>query len=426
MKILLFTENTHKGGLDSFIVNLVRAWPNADDEFCVLVNALHPGLGELRLQLLGRAQVAAHGAPAYVDLVLRASSRWTWLRRLVALPLRASYLVRGIRSLEKTFSETGADRMMIVSGGYPGGDTCLSAVLAWSRGGLRPPPTLSVHNLARRAPFWNLPASCWEYWMDRRITKEVGTVVAVSRACAHSMRIRPVLWGGAPITFIFNGVEEIQGGTNTGPSAPERDSIRKEFGFDADAPVCIMLATYEARKGHEFLFDVFCQVLRVVPSARLIVCGFGIDAEYRRIMFERDRRGLSRQVILEGFRLDAMRLLAATDLLAVPSQSFESFGLTCIEAMARRVPVLATNVGGLPEVVVDGDGGYVIEHNDVVGFAACMTALLNDPELRRQQGEKGRRRFERLFRAPQMALQYANLLIEGKLPVYGRINQAEQ
>ena len=95
-------------------------------------------------------------------------------------------------------------------------------------------------------------------------------------------------------------------------------------------------------------------------------------------------------VRLEGFRSDAMRLLAAADLLVVPSQSFESFGLTCVEAMVRQVPVVATRIGGLPEVVVDEDGGYVVAHDDTAALAARMTDLLADPKLRRAQGARMR------------------------------------
>ena len=185
-----------------------------------------------------------------------------------------------------------------------------------------------------------------------------------------------------------------------------------------------MLATYEPRKGHVFLFDAFAQVLQRVPQARLLVCGSGTDAERARLAAECDARGLATKVRLQGFRPDALRLLAAADLLVVPSQSFESFGLTCVEAMVRRVPVVATRTGGLPEVVANDEGGYVVAHDDASAFAARMTDLLVDPILRRAQGERGRHRYERLFRAPRMAAQYAELLNQGKLAVHGRVNPA--
>ena len=424
MNILLFMENTHQGGLDTFVVNLIRAWPEAGDTFCVLANARHPGLDDLRSRLHGRAEVAAHGAPAYVDLVLStgAGSALAQLRRLISPLLRAYCLVRGVSSLQRVFAARKAERLMIVSGGYPGGDSCLAAALAWSRSGRqRHPLLLNVHNLARCAPAWNLPARLWERWMDRRIARAAAAVVAVSHACAAALQLRAQIWQRAPVTYIHNGIED-HASADQPPSAVAREAVRIECGFDAQALLCIMLATYELRKGHRFLLDAFTQVLQRVPQARLLVCGSGTDAERARLAAECDARGLAGKVRLQGFRSDALRLLAAADLLVVPSQSFESFGLTCVEAMVRRVPVVATRTGGLPEVVVDEEGGYVVAHDDAAAFAARMTALLADPVLRRVQGERGRHRYERLFRAQRMAAQYAELLNQGKLPVHGRVN----
>ena len=424
MNILLFMENTHQGGLDTFVVNLVRAWPDADDTFCVLANARHPGLDDLRSRLRGRAEVVAHGVPAYVDLVLRtrAGSALAQLRRLMSPGLRAYCLVRGVACLQRIFGERRAERLMIVSGGYPGGDSCLAAALAWSRSGSqRHPLMLNVHNLARCAPAWNLPARLWERWMDRRIARAAGAVVAVSHACAASLELRAQIWQRVPVTYIHNGIED-HASTDQPPTAVAREAVRIECGFDAQALLCIMLATYELRKGHLFQLNAFMQVLQRLPQARLLVCGSGSDAERARLAAECDARGLAGKVRLQGFRSDAMRLLAAADLLVVPSQSFESFGLTCVEAMVRRVPVVATRTGGLPEVVLDEEGGYVVAHDDAAAFAARMTALLADPVLRRVQGERGRQRYERLFRAQGMAAQYAELLNQGKLPVHGRVN----
>ncbi len=422
MRLLLFTENTHKGGLDTFLVSLILAWPKRDDQFLVLTNARHPGLGELVVRLKGRAEVVAHGAPAYVDFLLGASLRFQWMRQLLSPLLRAIYLLRGTRSLAGVFESRAADRLMIVSGGYPGGDSCLAAALAWNRRGGRQPLVFNVHNLARRAPSWNWPARFFAGWMDRRISSAASSVVAVSEACARSLKLRGVLWENALVTYIHNGISLDADGTSNARQA--REAVRLASGFETGAPLCIMLATYERRKGHEFLLDVFLLVLSRVPDARLLICGFGTDAERSRLQAQIANRGLTGKVRLEGFRDDAMQLLLGADLLAVPSQSFESFGLTCVEAMARRVPVIATSIGGLAEVLADGDGGYLLAPDDVAGFAACMISLLGDPELRRAQGEKGRRRVERLFQDRRMAMQYADLLIEGKLPFHGQINRA--
>ncbi len=177
-----------------------------------------------------------------------------------------------------------------------------------------------------------------------------------------------------------------------------------------DALLCLMMGTYEARKGHEFLLDAFVKVARQVPAARLLVCGFGYPAEVERVKQAVHARGLDQQVVLEGFREDVPDLLAASSLLLVPSQSSESFGLTIIEAMSHAVPVIATRVGGMPEVQQDGRGGYLVEPDDVDGLAHRMLDLLGDESLRQAQGRQGQAYFNENFRAERMAASYASLL----------------
>ena len=120
--------------------------------------------------------------------------------------------------------------------------------------------------------------------------------------------------------------------------------------------------------------------------------------------------GLVENVHLLGFRTDAMQILQQVDLLLVGSQEFESFGLTCVEAMARHIPVVATQVGGLPEVVACGEGGFTFAKDDVEGYARQVTALLLDKKMCIDQGNKGFDRYLRLFTAQRMAEAYALLL----------------
>jgi glycosyltransferase involved in cell wall biosynthesis len=171
-----------------------------------------------------------------------------------------------------------------------------------------------------------------------------------------------------------------------------------------------MLGTYEARKGHEFLLDAFVGVIKRVPAARLLVCGFGYPAEMQRVKEAVKARGLGEQVVLEGFREDVPDLIAASSMMLVPSQSGESFGLTIIEAMSHSVPVVATKVGGIPEVLQDGRGGYLVEPHDVDGLTDRMLRLLGDERLRQEQGKQGRACFNENFRAERMAGSYATLL----------------
>jgi glycosyltransferase involved in cell wall biosynthesis len=171
-----------------------------------------------------------------------------------------------------------------------------------------------------------------------------------------------------------------------------------------------MLGTYEPRKGHYFLFQAFKKVLHEIPDAHLLICGFGFPHEIKQVQKYVTDFKLENNVHLMDFRTDVSHLLSHTDILVVASQAYESFGYTSVEAMAHHVPVVATNTGGIPEVVVNDEGGYCVDSGDVDSYAQCIIKLLKNEALRKEQGKRGYERYQKYFTAERMSLQYAQLL----------------
>jgi glycosyltransferase involved in cell wall biosynthesis len=171
-----------------------------------------------------------------------------------------------------------------------------------------------------------------------------------------------------------------------------------------------MLGTYEPRKGHRFLLAAFRRVLAEAPTAHLVICGYGYPEQVTEVREMVQALSLEANVHLESFRDDVRDLLHASTVLVVSSQSFESFGLTVVEAWAERLPVVATRVGGLPEVIGEDGGGFCLAADDVTGFADAIGRLLKDGALRADMGERGYRRFVGNFTAERMADQYAHLI----------------
>jgi glycosyltransferase involved in cell wall biosynthesis len=112
--------------------------------------------------------------------------------------------------------------------------------------------------------------------------------------------------------------------------------------------------------------------------------------------------GIAPRVHFLGLRTDARALLPAFDLLAAPSVGREGLGLAALEAMDAGLPVVASRVGGLPEVVEDGATGLLVPQDDAGALAAAIAVLLLDPRRARALGEAGRRRVESEFRAAAM------------------------
>ena len=113
-------------------------------------------------------------------------------------------------------------------------------------------------------------------------------------------------------------------------------------------------------------------------------------------------------VLFVGKQNDMSELLAVSDILLLPSE-LESFGLVALEAMACEVPVIATRVGGIPEVVRDGVDGFLYDVGDVQAMADGCISILNNPKVREDLGKAAREHANRNFCASKIVLEYEDL-----------------
>jgi N-acetyl-alpha-D-glucosaminyl L-malate synthase BshA len=173
-------------------------------------------------------------------------------------------------------------------------------------------------------------------------------------------------------------------------------------------PVLVHVSNFRPLKRVGDVVAVFARV-RAAGPARLRLVGDGPDRAVA--VAELARLGLTADVDLLGEQVDLPAALADAALFLLPSES-ESFGLAALEALACGVPVVASDVGGLPEVVADGEVGFLHPVGDVAAMAGSARRLLDDPLLRGRMAAAARARAEALFR-PEPA-------IEGYLRVYRR------
>ncbi len=145
-------------------------------------------------------------------------------------------------------------------------------------------------------------------------------------------------------------------------------------------------------------------------NLKLLVYGDGDITDFKKIETEIQNSNLEDQVELYGFNDKVREVLKNSSVLLVPSQGLESFGLTIIEAMSMRIPVVATNVGGIPEVLGDNCGGYICSKDDPAQFASRIVQIISDPDLAVKIGDAGRKRFEEIFTNHKMSEKYSRLL----------------
>jgi glycosyltransferase involved in cell wall biosynthesis len=187
---------------------------------------------------------------------------------------------------------------------------------------------------------------------------------------------------GARFAVIPNGVDLSRFAT------PAQCTFRRELDLAADAPLVGVVARLEPEKGHRFLIEAWPAVVAAVPSARLAIVGEGsIGAELRS---QAASLGVRDSVIFAGRREDVSALTADLTLAVLPSLR-EAQGISILEAMARRVPVVATAVGGIPEVVTDGVDGVLVPPEDPDALAGAIVSLLTDASRRDRIGEAGYR-----------------------------------
>jgi glycosyltransferase involved in cell wall biosynthesis len=199
----------------------------------------------------------------------------------------------------------------------------------------------------------------------------------------------------------------------------ERQLIRDEFGFSPDHIVFICVARFAAQKAHDVLLKALDRARSEEPRIRLLLVGgdpFG-DGEQRArsLAAELD---LGDSCIFAGIRHDVPSLMAASDVFTM-SSLWEGLGLVFLEAMATRIPVLATRVSAVPEVVVDGETGLLVPAAEVEPLAAAMVALARDPELRERLAEAGHARVSTEFGLDRMVDQTLGIyreILEGQAP----------
>ncbi|MBS4007722.1 MAG: N-acetyl-alpha-D-glucosaminyl L-malate synthase BshA [Clostridium sp.] len=181
----------------------------------------------------------------------------------------------------------------------------------------------------------------------------------------------------------------------------------------ATGKVLVHVSNFRPVKRVPDVVAVFAKV-RSEIDAKLLLVGDGVQRQAAQAAVE--QFGLQRDVLFFGVQDNVIPLLSAADLFLLPSEK-ESFGLGALEAMACCVPVIATRTGGLPELVVHGETGYLAAVGDVDALADSALQLLSDESLLRQMGEAARRRavetFESELMVPQYEAFYRRVLAEG-------------
>lgn len=243
----------------------------------------------------------------------------------------------------------------------------------------------------------------WER-LRRRVTYRLvsrhGTMVAVSQDLKQFM-CDTVGVQEQRIEVIYNGVAPAQMITDE-----DVQKCKAELGISGCYPVLGVVGSLYPVKGHRFLLEAMPEILRRWPKAQLLVIGRGeLDVVLKEQV---EQLAIGANVHFLGMRQDVPRLLSVLDAFVLPSLS-EGLSLALLEAMASEKPVVATRVGGNPELIDHGRTGFLVRPEDAKDLAANLLKLLSDSGTMQQFGRQAAERVWQHFSMKQMVDRYSDL-----------------
>jgi glycosyltransferase involved in cell wall biosynthesis len=237
--------------------------------------------------------------------------------------------------------------------------------------------------------------------MDRElIARGSNAFVAVSREDRRRMieleKISP-----ETAVFVPNGIPALQ--------PPSGRDVRGELSIGAGDPVVTTVGFLRQPKAMDVLIEGAARIAPRFPGLKILIVGEGADRPVYEALI--DRLGVQDTVKLLGLRSDVPDLLAASDV-AVLSTNSEGSPLSVMEYMDAGLPVVATRVGGIPELIDHGVHGLLVEPQDPAGLGDAIAKVLSDPDEARRMGERGRERRRREFDIDVMVDNLQNLYLE--------------
>jgi glycosyltransferase involved in cell wall biosynthesis len=337
--------------------------------------------------------------PRLLKRMFMAALRWLLLLPLLAYEVLALY---------RLFQRLRPDVLHINSGGYPGGLSTRAAALAGQLARV-PVVIMVVNNMAvgyRRFSRW------LEYPLDFLIAGAVDVFVTGSQAAGARL--------GEVMRLSAHKRIAIHNGTAPRLRSESTAETRQRLGLSADVGVVLgVVALLIPRKGHRVLLEALAQLATAnqLPPGRLTVLIEGSGPLHEDLKEYVRTQGLTSCVRFVGSEANVVNFMAALDMLVLPSIQDEDFPNVILEAMALAKPVIATRLAGIPEQVVDGETGLLVEPASPSELAAAILKLCLDAAARAKMGQAAAARFSASFTDALSLQHYSSLyksLFRGK------------
>lgn len=244
----------------------------------------------------------------------------------------------------------------------------------------------------RRTGIKGFAGACLNNWLS-------DSTVAVSEAVRQNM-----LDNGADkekISVIYGGIRPVRE-----LDEEEKNIVRRKWGISDQDTVVGIVARLAEVKGHKYFLEAAEIISREKKDVKFVIAGGG--PKEQELKEQAKSLGLEAKVVFTGFMENVHEILNILDINVISSLS-EALCLSLIEGMSISKPSVGTNTGGVPEVVKDGYNGFLVPAGDPEKLASAVLKLINDPELRRTMGDRGRELAAQSFTAGAMAMDIEEL-----------------
>jgi glycosyltransferase involved in cell wall biosynthesis len=246
-----------------------------------------------------------------------------------------------------------------------------------------------------------------QHWLMKRINNFLWKIATGGIVISDAIRQFTTQTEGAPA----NKVHVVRYGIpNQSFSFIEKEQARKNLlhliKCDADTPLVGMACRLVEQKGVRYALEAFAKCAREYPTLNFVIAGEGELRDELEALA--DSFSLRSRVHFLGWRDDVPQILAGLDIFLMPSL-WEGFGLVLLEAMSKRTPIIASNVSAIPEVIIDGETGFLVPPKDAEALAEAMHYLLGDKLLRNHLGLLAETRLETHFSVERMVDETINV-----------------
>lgn len=387
-KTLFFCSNPYNGGIIKVFKTVVDNWD--EENFVVGVNEDN----ECFKDEINNSSFWFVPKKSNYDLTKNYSYPVGKIIRMI------SYLwyANDILFFKKELKKRGFDSVYSFSGGYIGSDELALKIAIGAKSAGIKNIILSIHNYPKSRK--NIISRFLYGLFDKIISWSCSSIVTVSKDCADSLN--NICKFTKKVDYIYNGLDNVV-------NIKSLDEKKTVLGVQDGEKIVGMIGGLEERKGHKYAILAMKKIVEEIPGSKLIVIGDDFEQIKDELESLVKDNSLEDHVLFTGYLDNAPEYFECFDVAVIPSICFENLPVVSLEAMYYEKPIIGTNVGGIPEIIVDGETGFIVPPKNESLLAEKIIYLLSNPKKASQMGKNGKKRLETVFSVNNMVEQYLKI-----------------